>query len=104
MSAMRYEDFKYRAENVVKLNKDKTAMRYLLENKKGDDKGADIISFSFGEIFEKMQNIAEILRGVRRKAGRQSGNYCTTFAVCCYCRIITGICKCYGCTYRRIIT
>ena len=35
MSAMRYEDFKYRAENVVKLNKDKTAMRYLLENKKG---------------------------------------------------------------------
>ena len=50
MSAMMYEDFKYRAENVVKLNKDKTAMRYLLENKKGDDNGADIISFSFGEI------------------------------------------------------
>ena len=25
MSAMMYEDFKYRAENVVKLNKDKTA-------------------------------------------------------------------------------
>ena len=69
MSAMRYEDFKYRAENVVKLNKDKTAMRYLLENKKGDDKGADIISFSFGEIFEKMQNTAEILRECGVKPG-----------------------------------
>lgn len=69
MSAMRYEDFKYRAENVVKLNKDKTAMRYLLENKKGVDKGADIISFSFGEIFEKMQNTAEILRECGVKPG-----------------------------------
>lgn len=69
MSAMMYEDFKYRAENVVKLNKDKTAMRYLLENKKGDDNGADIISFSFGEIFEKMQNTAEILRECGVKPG-----------------------------------
>lgn len=30
---------KYMAENVVKLNKDKTAMRYLLEIKKEDVRG-----------------------------------------------------------------